>query len=74
VADFELEIARAQRSRVKVEKITHLQDEAGDIISIVHPYTQRVKKMFIADLKRRFKASVGKDNGYFLDEIEGWII
>jgi len=74
VADFELEVARAQRSRVILEKIAHLQDEVGDVITVTHPHTGLTKRIFIADLTRRYKASSGIDNGYFKDEIEGWVV
>jgi hypothetical protein len=76
VAQQELLIADFQRNRVKITKITHLQDEIGDTITVKHPYSQNTIKLFIASLERTFKKPTGPDSndGYFLDSIEGWII
>jgi hypothetical protein len=71
VAEFEMMIAMGQRNRVKVTKTAHLQDEIGDTLAVTHPYTRTAVKTFITNLTRRYKP--GKDDGYFLDDIEGWI-
>ncbi len=74
VADQEGLISRLDRSRVKIIKTAHLQDEIGDTIQFNHPYsglslrffiTKLTRKMLIPDMKSR-------KHGYFLDEIEGW--
>ncbi len=74
VANFEIMIAQLQRKRVKISKLAHLQDEEGDTIKINHPYSAQEMKIFITDLTRRFKipSSSGNNDGYFLDDIEGW--
>jgi len=74
VANFELLIAQLQRQRIKFTKIAHLQDEEGDTISIIHPYSEQRISVFITDITRRFMlpANPGSDEGYFLDDIEGW--
>jgi len=69
VAEFEMMIIKMQRKRVNFSKISHLQDEEGDTIQIPHPYTGFPVKLFISDLKRKWKLG---ENGYCLDEIEGW--
>lgn len=69
VADYELEIIKAQRKRVSFSKVAHLQDEIGDIIQIHHPYSEQPLDIFITSLKRRF--TPGK-SGSFIDSIEGW--
>ena len=75
VATFELMVAQMQRKRVVIEKIAHLQDEDGDTIRVVHPYSGKNLDLYIADIRRRFKKSdPGKQDGYFLDEIEGWVV
>lgn len=74
VAEFELGIAKAQRKRIRVSKIANLKDEVGDIIQIPHPYTNNPIKIFITNLKRSYKQTTGKDKGYFLDDIEGWVV
>jgi hypothetical protein len=75
VATFELMVAAMQRRRVMFEKVTHLQDEDGDTIRVVHPYSGKNLDLFIASLKRKFKKSEpDKNDGYFLDEIEGWVV
>ncbi len=72
VANFELMVVQMQRRRVKYKKITHLQDEDGDTIRVVHPYSGQNIDLFITDLKRTFKKTEVNGQGYFLDEIEGW--
>ncbi len=71
VAEFELMLARLQRSRAKLTKVAHLQDQVGDTITFPHPHTGNTVKMFITDIKRKYKPT--KD-GHFLDEIEGWVL
>jgi hypothetical protein len=70
VALRELEVVKMQRRRVSFSKVTHLQDEEGDLIIIKHPHTGQTLYTHIAELVRNFKK--GKD-GYLLDNIEGWI-
>ncbi len=71
VADFELMLARLQRSRAKLIKTAHLQDQEGDTITFPHPHTGNTVTMFITDIKRRYQPT--KD-GHFLDDIEGWVL
>lgn len=73
IADYELSIVQAQRKRLTVEKITHLQDQIGDIIRVIHPYSQTSLKMFITDLVRTYnmpKAPGGQ--GGITDQLSGW--
>ncbi|TFH33116.1 MAG: hypothetical protein E4G97_01325 [Deltaproteobacteria bacterium] len=75
VANQELLIARLQRRRARFVKVAHLQDEEGDTIQIPHPYTNIPLNVFVTDLTRKFRFSApGEDDGYFLDEIEGWVL
>lgn len=74
VADFELLIAKLQRKRVKFTKVTNLIEEDGDIIEIKHPHTNQTIKIFIALLTRKFKIGSTDGGGYFLDDIEGWVV
>lgn len=73
VANFELSIVKAQRNRIKLEKLTHLQDEPGDIIQFNHPFSHLPNKLLVTDLTRTMTIpeSDGKDGG-FTDELEGW--
>lgn len=71
VAAQELMVARLQRKRVTITKIAHLQDEDGDTIRLPHPYSGTGIDIFITGITRRFKKG---DDGYFIDEIEGWVI
>jgi hypothetical protein len=75
VAEFEMLITQLQRRRVKFSKIAHLQDEEGDTIQIPHPYTLLPMTIFIPYLKRKtlIPEKTG-DEGYRIDEIEGWKI
>jgi hypothetical protein len=75
VAAFEGMVAQMQRKQVTISKIAHLQDEEADTIRVVHPYSRQNITLFATTLKRKFKKSdPGKDDGYFLDEIEGWLV
>lgn len=75
VASQELLVAKLQRRRARFVKVTHLQDEEGDTIQVPHPYTNIPLKMFVTDLTRKFRyPAPGEDDGYFLDEIEGWVL
>lgn len=74
VANFELKVVQMQRKRVMLEKVAHLQDEDGDTITVVHPYSNQNIDVFIAKLKRKYEKASSSGDGYFLDEIEGWVI
>jgi len=67
VADQEMAVIKAQRNRHKFTKTAHLQDEIGDIISILHPYSGETLSTMIVRLTREMK--IGK---YCLDHVEGW--
>jgi len=76
VADLELSVVQAQRNRVKFDKVAHLQDEVGDVISIVHPFSGVTKKVFITDLQRSYTkpdSAISQSGGVF-DSISGWIV
>lgn len=72
VAERELEIVQAQRRRISFEKIAHLQDEIGDIIQIVHPYSLQLINVFITNLTRKYTHPGGVGYGGLIDSIEGW--
>lgn len=74
VADYELGIAKAQRTRLDVEKVGHLQDEVGDMLTLPHPYTGTILKMFVTDLVRTYEMpESGSDTGVGLkDKLTGW--
>jgi hypothetical protein len=75
VAAFEGMVAQMQRRRITMTKIAHLQDEEGDTIRMAHPYSGQNIDLFVTNLKRKFKkADSSGGDGYFLDEIEGWVI
>lgn len=75
VADFEMFVTQSQRKRVKFEKIAHLQDEVGDTIVVPHPYTNLPLTIYITDLSRKMKIpTLGDTDGYWYDEIEGWVL
>jgi hypothetical protein len=69
VANFEIMVIKAQRNRVTITKMAHLQDEIGDTIRLPHPITGTPVDLYVTELSRKFKK--GKD-GYFHDEIQGW--
>lgn len=71
VANFELMVSQMQRKRVSITKVAHLQDEDGDTIRFVHPYSGADIDLYVTNIRRKFKK--GKD-GYFIDEIDGWVV
>jgi len=74
VANFEMSIAKAQRNRIRITKIAHLQDEVGDVVQFIHPYSDVYFKVFITNINRKFKRKDNSGDGYFYDDIEGWVI
>jgi hypothetical protein len=75
VADFEMMVIRLQRSRVKFTKVANMLDEDGDTIQIRHPHTGNILNVFITQLVRKMRIGDADSNrGYFLDEIEGWVV
>ncbi|NPU85557.1 MAG: hypothetical protein HPY65_13855 [Syntrophaceae bacterium] len=75
VANHERDVLKGQRRRVKFSKISHLQDEEGDTISVIHPYSGQVMKVFITDLKRTYRVPSGaREEASCIDEIEGWYL
>ena len=74
VANFEGMVAQMQRKRIMIRKVAHLQDEEGDTIRVIHPYSGRPFDIYIASLKRTFKKADGSNSDGFFDEIEGWVI
>lgn len=67
VAQNELSVVMAQRNRIKFKKLSHLQDEIGDVIQINHPYSGEIIKTFVTTIERAIK--VGQET---TDTIEGW--
>jgi hypothetical protein len=76
VANHERDVAQAQRKRIKFSKISHLQDEEGDTITIVHPASGQTMDVFITDLTRKYNVPEGPGNeeASCIDEIEGWCL
>jgi hypothetical protein len=75
VAAFEGMVVRLQRSRVKLYKIAHLQEEEGDILQILHPITGASMKILVAKLVRKIGIPSGEEEDLgVVDEIEGWRI
>jgi hypothetical protein len=73
VAQYELSIAKAQRRRVNFDKISHLQDEVGDCITIQHPITGDDMNIYVAELERRLvKPERPGGSGGMTDKITGW--
>lgn len=75
VAAFDGMVAQMQRKRVKITKVANLKDEDGDTIRFLHPYSNKSIDLFITNIKRRYKKANQQDkDGYFLDDIEGWVV
>lgn len=73
VAAYELGIAKAQRNTIKVVKTAHLQDEVGDIVRLLHPYTSQPLRGFIVGLTRSYMKPDSPDgDGYFTDSVNMW--
>lgn len=75
VADHEGDIVSMQRNRIRLSKITHLQDEEGDVVQFVHPYSGKNVKTLITNLTRRIMIPESSAaSGPMVDDIEGWVI
>lgn len=76
VARNEMAIIKAQRDRVAIEKITHLQDEEGDTIRFVHPFSGQNMDVYVTDLTRQYTIpEVGTEKeASCVDQIEGWVL
>jgi hypothetical protein len=69
VAEFELNILKYQRKRVRLSKLAHLQDQVLDMITVKHPYSSQTMQLLIANLQRTLRI-----NGEMTDTLEGWRI
>jgi hypothetical protein len=69
VAEGNLEMIKAQRRRIRFNKLAHLQDELMDKIKVYHPYSGEGMELLVVGLKRTY--TKGEGGGVF-DEIDGW--
>jgi hypothetical protein len=67
VAEGNLEMIKAQRSRVNFKKIAHMQDELLDKIKVYHPHSGEGMELIVVGVKRTYT----KGEGVF-DHVEGW--
>ena len=74
VADKEMAVVKAQRNRITFQKIAHLQDEIGDTIQIVHPYSNQTMTVFVTSISRSYSKPDGSGDGGMIDSIEGWVL
>ncbi len=76
VARNEMAIIKAQRNRVAIEKVSHLQDEEGDTIRFVHPVSGQNMDVFVTDLTRSYTIPEGgaSEEPSCVDSIEGWVL
>ena len=74
VADYEMSLVKAQRKRISLKKIAHLQDEIGDVLKIVHPYNDQYMSIFVATLNRTIQLPDASGDGSVIDDITGWIL
>ena len=64
------------RNPIAFGKASHLQDEAGDTISVLHPRSGDTVKVFITKLSRSWTITKepGDNQGLCIDTIEGWAL
>lgn len=76
VARNEMAVIKAQRDRVAIEKITHLQDEEGDTLRLVHPVSGQNMDVFVTDLTREYTIPERgvSEGASCVDQIEGWVL
>jgi hypothetical protein len=67
VAEGNLAMIKAQRSRVGFRKVAHLQDELMDKLKVYHPYSGEAMEMLVVGIKRAYT----KGEGVF-DTIDAW--
>jgi hypothetical protein len=69
VAEYELSVIAAQRERIKLRKLAHLQDEIHDMLRVKHPHSGQNMYILVANLVRTLVIK-----GEMTDSIEGWRI
>lgn len=69
VAEYELNVIKYQRERIKLTKAYHLQDEIHDMLVVYHPYSGQPMQILVANLVRTMVI-----RGEVTDSIEGWRI
>lgn len=69
VAEYELNVMKYQRERIKLSKLGHLQDEIHDMLVVNHPYSGQPMSILVANLVRTLVIK-----GELTDSIEGWRI
>lgn len=76
VANHELDVVMAQRKRISIEKISHLQDEEGDTIRFIHPVSGQNMDVFVTDITRKYTIpeSGASEEASCVDAIEGWVL
>jgi hypothetical protein len=67
VAEGNLAMIKAQRSRISFSKLCHLEDELLDKLKVYHPYSGEGMEVLVVGLKRTY---VKGQN--VIDDIEGW--
>jgi hypothetical protein len=71
VAQRELDVMVGQRNRVMITKMTHLQDEEGDVLGVKHPISGQGMITNAVRITRTFTKS---KTGELKDAIEGWLV
>ena len=75
IADFRKMIGMCERKRWGSEMVADLHNEAGDTLSVIHPFSDQALKVYLTDLKTSFlMPEIGSDDGYFKQTFEGWRI
>jgi len=75
IADYRKMVAMCERKRWSAEMVADLNNEEGDTVSVVHPFSSQAVKVFLTDLKTTYlMPEIGSDDGYFQQTFEGWRI
>jgi len=78
VAAYEMMVARMQRRRYKLTRVCDLRLEAGDTITMPHPWSGDTMTLFATDVSRIVNPPKPGESqeaySSWYDEIEGWVI
>jgi len=66
-------VGMSERKRWKAEMMADLYNEDGDTVSVLHPISGDVVKVFLTDLTTSYKVPEAQGgDGIFSQSFEGW--
>jgi hypothetical protein len=73
IADFRKMVGMGERARWSAEMVADLQNEDGDTLSVIHPFSGDAITVYLTDMKTSYlMPEKEEDEGYFNQQFEGW--